>query len=379
MILNHDPATRFGLKGYDWPDPERLPRFRSGSPQILSQKSFGDIAELCRMSGVQVVLSVGFDASYFRPRAALQKHGIRWVALQHASDMFAVPPDRAEFPDAFCVYANEWARQAMELYGTHHTSLSTASFAATGAPSLDPLREIRPDTVREKFGIPRDSRVVVWLPHDTHPADAWETLIYRGNLHPKALARLWRSDARRMVGALFRQPLLPRLFAAVKGFCERSGAVLVTKSRIKDRPAPIERQLADIFTYDRDLYPPTILELLSVADLCVHFFSHVSLEAAAVGIPSLSLAPPPHSDFMRPGRLTWWRVAGDLGRSNGVWNFAGVNYLWPVEEAVDAFATRTLADFVISGPDRQTYLDRFVGPVDGENSERVLEVARGLA
>ena len=72
------------------------------------------------------------------------------------------------------------------------------------------------------------------------------------------------------------------LVDAIKKFCKRNDAFLVVKGRMKD---PIRTELsdaADLVLYDENQYPSTVFELLSVARLCVHFYSAAVLEAASI-------------------------------------------------------------------------------------------------
>jgi hypothetical protein len=378
LFLCDTPESRTGPKGYDWADPLRVPAFRSGFPEIHQWKSPGEVEALCRELRVQVVFSIWLYPPFYPLREALMKQGIRWIALQHATEHLVLPKESLLLPDAVCLSTDYWINHAVQFFRDADPDELRKRLIATGFPELDALQGIRPEEIHRKYSIPENAPVVVWLPHDVHPYDLWESLVFRlgWQLRPWLnvfLQGRWSILKRRAV-----DPTLTQLFRSVRDFCDRNGAFLVTKSRVKDRPSAIEKSLPDLFTFDRDPHPTTILELLSVASLCIHFFSHVALEAAASGIPSLCLVPPDHSDFMSGPNTGWRRAAGDLRAEGTVWNYPGVNYQWPLEKAVSEFEKAKLGDFAMKKKELQTYLDRFVGPVDGRSSERVLHLARRL-
>ncbi len=73
------------------------------------------------------------------------------------------------------------------------------------------------------------------------------------------------------------------LAAAVREFCRRNRATLVVKSREKNRDPRFVRRMADrLVKRDDEVYPYTSMQLMSAADLCVHFQSGAVLEAAFV-------------------------------------------------------------------------------------------------
>jgi hypothetical protein len=160
------------------------------------------------------------------------------------------------------------------------------------------------------------------------------------------------------------------LVDAIRDFSRRSGAVLVVKSREKNRDPRFLRQSADLFVEsDEAVYPYTSIELMAIAGLCVHFQSGAALEAAAASVPSLSVKVPQSHLHAYPGHE---QVFG--GREGTLQNFAGVVWGAGHGEAPARLRGRTLADFTIDPEARRRYLERFVGRDDGRSSHRVLDV-----
>ena len=161
---------------------------------------------------------------------------------------------------------------------------------------------------------------------------------------------------------------------AVRAFCDRTGAALVVKARAKD---PVPRYLArraDRVLYDAHYYPATILELLKISALCLHFFSTVAYEAAYAGVPSVCVAP--SADDL--GFPPLWRECFLSVEPGASFNFPGVVYPVGLEELVGGLAGKRIADFPLDPVARAQYVEKFIGFDDGKSSDRVLDTVQSL-
>ncbi|MBI4628717.1 MAG: hypothetical protein HY729_08410, partial [Candidatus Rokubacteria bacterium] len=163
---------------------------------------------------------------------------------------------------------------------------------------------------------------------------------------------------------------------AVRAFCDANGALLVVKARGKDGRLPgyLERS-ADLVVDDGgNYYPAMILELLKISALCLHFFSTVAYEAAYACVPSICIALRP-ADLGFPALRAEWFLNLDPG---GSFNLRGAVYPVGLDEMVDTFATRKIADFPLDPVARAQYVEKFIGFDDGKSSDRVLDAVQSL-
>lgn len=159
------------------------------------------------------------------------------------------------------------------------------------------------------------------------------------------------------------------LMDALARFRTRSGAALVVKSRQKnDDPAFLSRY-ADVFLTDETVYPYSSMELMAIADLCVHFQSGAVIEAAFAGVPSLSVVISQEHLRTYPGHDEIYGLAPE-----SLQNYPGV--VWPVrpEEAIARLERSSLADFSIDRTARAGFVRRFLEFDDTASSDRVLDV-----
>lgn len=368
----HDWAQpRRGRKASEFPDaapPSLDPRAR-----IVPFQGAADLAQRFREDPPDVVVSLDPPPAPLRANTST-----RWVRLQYSADILLFPaPDGVLLSDVFATYSDYWVSRLRERFAD--TGLANElgrRSVPVGMPELDAVSTIDPDEVRRRFGLPSGRPVVLYLPFplQSNPRTFWLRRVFtpRSRIAQGAAVLLARrteywENVRR--GWNDR-----RLVERLRAFCDRNGAVLVMKSRLKDPIPRYARHASDRALYDPSHYPPTILELLSVASLCVHAYSTAVFEATYCGVPSLCLAPaagdmglpPPAHDFVYNGAL------------GGIYNWPGAAYCVPLHEAFDGLRRWSLADFPFDAAVRKRYVERFLGFDDGRSSARLMDTAGQL-
>jgi len=359
---------RRGGKASEFPDSVPASMVRGAT--IRPFRGSADFLERLRTDPVDVVVSLD------PPPSALGKMAnVRWIWLQYSADILFYPtPDGVLASDALATYSTYWITKLEERF--RHTGLGaelTRRAVPVGMPETDVVAAIDPDEVRRRFELPPRKPIVLYLPFPLHsnPPTAWLRRIFTPSTrigqgigalvsgHPEYWEHVWQRWNDR------------RLVEAVRTFCNRTDAVLVMKSRLKDPIPRYARRLADHVLYDPSHYPPTILELMSVSSLCIHAYSTAVFEAAYCGVPSLCLAPKPE-DMGLPDHVHEQVHNGALG---GIYNWPGTAYCAPLRQAFTGLARWGLADFPLEAGARKRYVERFLGFDDGRSSERLLDLA----
>jgi hypothetical protein len=241
---------------------------------------------------------------------------------------------------------------------------------------MDQFHWMDPADVRRRLGLEPGRPVVLYCPFPfrSNPRTFWTRHIYGAPnaLHQRLAIRLGRRPEYR---SHMERHLDDRsVVRAVRAFCDRNGAALVVKARAKD---PVPRYLsrcADRVLYDEHYYPATILELLRISVLCLHFFSTVAYEAVYAGVPSICLAPDA-DDLGLPRLLREWFLTTAPGSS---FNTPGAVYPLGLEDLIGGFPGKRLGDFPLDPVTRAQYLDKFIGFDDGKSSDRVLDAVHSL-
>jgi hypothetical protein len=274
-------------------------------------------------------------------------------------------------------YATTWQREEhwkMEGFAAIGDQAALAARSAVvGSTMLDQLAAVDRAAVRKRYGL-AERPVVLFL-----------SLKMMVGTPPRWL--LWGDGGRwlRAARALaLRRPewvrLIPAandyrdLVLAVRRFCDRTGAALIVKSREKNGDPTYLRRLADAFVLDEEVYPYTSMELMAIADLCLHFQSAGVLEAAFAGVPSLSVRV--SQEHLR-SYATYDEFYG--ARPGSLQNYPGVVWSASAPEAVAQLGRSALADFRVNAGQRRAYVEQFVGFDDTRSSERALDVIEARA
>jgi hypothetical protein len=363
----HDwSGPRRGGKSSEFPDT--APAFRAGVPRVLDYGGPADLAERWRRDPPDAVVSI--DPPDATLRAATKA---RWLWLQYAADfLFQATRTGVAAADTVAVYSEYWMRRVAERWPASGIDDELdGKTVVVGAPELDTVHTIDRDEVRRRLGLPGGRPVVLYLPYPLHSnvptpwlrhVHAPATRIEQGVR--TLLARRWEYWPHVVRGWNDR-----RLVEAARAFCDRHDALLVMKSRRKDPIPRYAERLADRAFYDLSHHPPTILELLSVAALCIHFYSTAVMEAAYCGVPSLCLAP--RADELGPAPFGFSFVHN--GEPDGIYNAPGVAYWQPLDSAFDGLRAWGLADFPLEPGAQRRYVRRFLGFDDGRSSARLLD------
>lgn len=385
LLLWDAEIMRTGPKSYGRAEPGNVPVFLNGHPRIFQWDSPQDLAETCIRERLQAIISVWLFPHFIDACRELRRRGVRWIALQHATEHTNLPLESFAEPDATCFFSEYWLEGALarirSLTGSSADRSETCwrgRMAVTGCPELDVWPRLDARQLRRQYGVPEGRPVVVWQPYEVHEYDLWELLVLRRDWRPRRLGRAILQHRWDLLLRAFHEPSYNQLLRAMRSFCNHNEAFLISKSRIKDRPSRFDQTTADLFTHDRAYYPPTILEVLAMADLCIHILSTTALEAAHGGVPGLCVVLPSHAGaFTHPIYGPKWKAL--TYRADGsVWNYPGVSWMMPLDKACRQLGHMRLDDFKIDPARRAEYICKYLGFDDYQNSARVWEVVETL-
>lgn len=297
-------------------------------------------------------------------RAYTRASGVKWAALDHVGDnllyVLEYGKDALADWDLATTLAEEPQRFAA-LASKEEYDCAFDALEPIGYPELDQLALpwMTKAACRAKWNLP-EGKIVLFAPA-ARPANL------------SRLSRWWwgRHD-------------YPFIARQVRRFCDRHGALLVTKTRAKHGDPPWLQRMSDSYIGETCYYPFDTLELVVAADLVVGgFASALAVEAAAVGRPQIWL----HA--WSPERSEWARML-PLRRpffsdSGGLWNHAGARTIhcfgprwrehlrhwaewgsWPI--LTEAARTQNCQA-----------VTRWAGPQDQKSADRVLDLLESHA
>jgi hypothetical protein len=367
------PGERLSRHELDaWPSASVV-EYRRGTP-LASVAVAERLDALIAPSLHYVLRSTGNEGDIPGLRAA----GVRLFSLDYAFETVSSDPGgHAALDTTF--YMSEYQRSlhrrimadGFEAVG-RSVDLAARS-AVCGSTMTDQLALVDRRAARARYGLPPAGPVVVLMSLKMAVPDRWRRLVWGDR------PRAWRAAAAAVTGRWSWLPEILRghgyrdLVEALRAFAHRMGGVLVVKTREKNEDPGFLRAMADVFVDDRFVYPYTSIELMAVADLCVHFQSGAVFEAAFARVPSVSVA------VSQAHLETYTNLDEVYGVQPGsLQNFPGI--VWSVggQEAATLFRSASLADFRVDEDARRRYVEKFLGFDDTRASARVLDAVERL-
>ncbi len=350
-----------GKKGYQFPHLRQSPRFKNGAVSAVSFQTEEELIKMATYDKVDVFVSLHFIEQYSNLRKLSQKEGIKWVALQHGLDSL-VSVDKLSSPDLYLFYSQEWLKFAFEFLEKTNKPfdkrLIESKVKFIGFSELDQAKLVNPYEIKEKWGIPENQKVLLFLPFPFGATSDrfWSQFIFGNDLFfLKPLLALFSFKKEFLKQVLKRETDL-RFCLALKEFCSKNDLFLLVKSRKKDQVKPYLAKIADKVLYDEQEYPSTIIECFSIADLCLNFVSTAVTESVALGCSNISVLPSKdYKDIKNP----LWELL--LEKYQDIFNFKGVSELVSITEAFKLLKEKTLNDFTLDIKAQEEYVKKYIG------------------
>ena len=377
-----------GLKAYQFPSEESVPRFIHGRPVVRSYRSPSELKALLLEDSVGCVIALEPPVAHFPECRPWE--GPPWILLQYLGDtVYNCGPIDLLTADAIAVHSEWWVKWMVRRLAAEGRIDDPERFEGelreksviVGVPELDQISLLNPDPARVRWGIPAGKPVVVLLPFPgaVNPFSFWANRIYLESNPLKQMASIvlkkrwdywqwvrdgWNDEA---------------VVENIRRFCDQNGALLVVKSRLKTPIPRYTARLADICLYDESpRYPATILDVLSIASFSIGFYSGAVLESIALGVPHLTISFSGRDYYdLDPSHLVCFDTY--YGHEEGsIFQFQHATTAMTIPEVIRKLPHLQLADFSMKEEARAAYLSKFCGPVDGTASARVLEIAKQI-
>jgi len=371
-----------GLKGYQFPDADALPEFVNGRPTVRPFRDRSELTSWLADGRVDAVTSIRTPGLPFP--ADTQRRPIL-VELQHSIDTFVgQTPQSLLACDVVATYSPWWQRWAEQHYAKYDLVSDRQAYSrdlashisCVGMPALDAAKRIDPDDVRRRFQIPVGRSVVVLFPFPQGVGQSgfWPRRIFGEPSRLRQLAHVVTQGRFDYLKHVVRGWNDRQVVRAIRAFCDRNGAYLLVKSRMKTPIPGYVEAVADRCVYDESIYPSTILEVLSIASLSIGHFSSAVLESVALNVPHVCI-PFSADDYFkdketdrRSGFTEFFTTTeGDA------FQFGGVSSVLRVPDLLSTLAGQPLSNFAMDAEARLRYMRKFLSHDDGNGAARVLQ------
>lgn len=376
-LLLTDPGERKPGEATTAEDLAHWPRAR-----VLPIERGASLAPPLAREGAEALVgpSLHFVLSSMGPEAdmrAVRAAGVRLYSVDYIVEALNSRPEAYRLLDRTFYtseYERSWHWQGSPFksdFESLRRSLDlSARSAISGSTMLDQLALVDRVAVRRHLGLGPDKPMVLFMSLKMAVPEPRRRFVWGDG---SALTRTAKAVVHRradLVPEIWKGNGYRALAQATRRFCDRAGAALVVKSRQKNQDPSFLHDVADTFVErDDEVFPYTSIQLMAVADLCIHFQSGAVLEAAMASVPSISVEVPLSAAQRKYPAHTF---AFDP-REGSLSNFPGVAWFTPPEGAVALLEGRTLADYRLDPAARRAYVERYLGFDDLGSSRRVLQ------
>jgi hypothetical protein len=230
---------------------------------------------------------------------------------------------------------------------------------------------VRREEARQALGIQLGQPVVLFMTLKMGVPEPFRRFAWgEGSRSARTISALARGELG-VVGKIWSGPHYRDVVQALREFCDREGALLIGKSRLKNTDPEWMGGYLDRYTgRDRVEFPYTSMQLLAVSDLCVHFESTTVLETAQVGIRSLSVVVP--QDHLM-GDLAGFTSLFRSREPGSLFNTAGIVDSIPYAELPQFLHLATLESLRPDPAARESYVRSFLGHDDFAAADRIVD------
>jgi len=354
----HDYSQpRSGNKDYQFPYKENIPKFFNEKPKVFDYNGENDFVKKIKDHNIDVIISLHYTKKQINLRKTLKQQGIVWVCLQHSFDTI-LHADNLDFPDKALIYSDIWLDWILK-YAVASGNLTENNIESKkqelknkvikniGFVEIDQKKLVDKEKIKKRWNIPARKRVVLFLPFPFGSGrDIWSYFIY--SQRDKFLVK------------------------SLKKFCEKNNAFLLVKSRKKDIVKPYLEKVADKVLYDENFYPATILECLSISDLCINFYSSTVTEAIAMSTPNICIAT--SKRWSGVNNILWKTILKEVRDNKGesIFDFEKASYILSISQFIKKMKKAKFSDFILDKKQQSLYIEKFVGELDVNYSKKAL-------
>jgi hypothetical protein len=249
---------------------------------------------------------------------------------------------------------------------------------SVGCTYNDQYRFVDQNIVRQALGIQPGRPVVLFMTLKMGVPESFRRFAWgEGPKVTRTISALARGELG-VARKIWEGPHYRDLVRSLRDFCDREGALLIGKSRLKNTDPDWMGDYLDLYTdRDRVEFPYTSMQLLAISDLCVHFESTTVLETAQIGVRSLSVVVP--QDHLM-GEIAGFTSLFRSREPGSLFNTPGIVDSIPYERFPTFLQSATLDSLRPDLVAQESYVRSFLHFDDFAAADRILDtVERGAS
>ena len=311
------------------------------------------------------------DESYSSKDIKL-KSNIKWITLQHGIDTFISHLDYLDKPDHVIYYSEFWKNCLKKLISKTPGNNIREYISKVDQNSL-PIGNVQFDTIKilknkkelkNKYGFKKSDKILLFLPPST---TVFKPLTLKNYLTFQ-LGKIINNKN----GYFVRPFPYKTFFESIIKLSKEHNFKLVIKARDKSYlPKSLINNIEYLF-FDEDYYPSTMLELLSISDLCLSTTNSTTvLEAASLKVPFISLSN--IDDYLIKYSNLFTKVKKLIFNDSigGLFNYPGVSYKVSFNKII-ANDFNFIRNIKTDKKENRDYLDKYINYNNWDSSNQLI-------
>ena len=363
--------TKTGVKGYNFPEINKVPSFLYGKPRFQKFQNANELIDLFTDYMLDAIISLDTPNKIFSN--AKPNSLPLWILVQHHADFFTKSIQDLNSADMIFALTKIWHSYALDYAKINNTSQLDketlkqlqSKIYYVGYPQLISKKIIDVSEIRSKYGIPTNKKVVLLLHHGLwqYPNFWGKRLFNNGRLMQIFYIILFRQF--KYLNHIIKNMNFKRLVKVIRFIADNNDAVIIVKYR-KKTPLPYHLKKNSLnCIVDEEEYPPTISELMEIADLCISTYRSMAvLEAAHFHTPFLSIEP--LSDD-KSGYSKDIIIKEDIFYNTdkfSLFNYSGVSYITSIPYLFNNYKKIILSDYHLDPDSRNKYVNKYIRKSD---------------
>ncbi|MBN1456721.1 MAG: hypothetical protein JW912_02590 [Sedimentisphaerales bacterium] len=370
-----------GYKAYQYPYLKSIQNVFE-KEEVLNFQTAEEFVDIIIENQLQAVFFFPLDSIAKETKALLAQKAadVLFIRLQIGLEMMSctdLPSTDIAF--IFCENWKTWWKKWLMLFDLIPEKDKDYIFeqidtkaVASGLPQFDSIVNFDRHSICEKYGLPEDKKIILYLPFPWRvPFSIWSHIIYKPQNKITKLAKLLLHGLIDKIPDIWHSQAADDLQVAqaIRKFADRNNAFLLVKGRLKNKIPSYLSKIADKVVNDETYYPHTTIELMSIADLSLNFYSEANKESVMCGTPCVCLGPTKPEDWTCYAKR--FAIEEFSPRSGSFYNFDGVVFNESVDDFAKNFPSKTFDDYRMNIENKDKFIKKYLGYSDKKSSERI--------
>ena len=368
--------SELGLKKYLFPEINEIQQ-SFPNLKVVAFKSLDEFSKLTE--SFNFIFLIAYDKISHELQHNDQINN-KFIHLQTGGDIFL--QDIPKKTNMTFVFGEQWRHNWLEWNKNNHkyeTIKKTVKSKTEicGYFQGDGVKQFSKSKIKEKYGIAQGKNIVLYLPFpwSVKPCLWSHTQFKYKNKILKSLKTVTVGKFKK-VTETFQSSSEIEVVQSIRKFCDNNNALFIVKGRKKNQIPDYINNMADNIIYDFSNHPYTILEMMFISDIAIHYYSESIKEAIVTQTPSICLGPEDKANWVPYAERM--SVHDYSHKPCTFYNYEGIVYSRSVNSFEKSFPQEDFNDYKLNSKSLEEFTNKFFYNLDYKACERIINRLKAM-